>query len=368
MQPSYNAIFYILIFWLSIYLFSRFYLRGRENIVINPIYIMIKKKISEGFLEGTKDKRIFKLISALFIILAVVSMVLFYYFVVPLSLARFSGQGAQGGLTPIIPGVTISGESLIYLLINIGIAATIHEFSHALIARSRGIKIKSAGFILAIILPMAFVEPDDSDFKKASLKDKLSVYSAGPSSNLILAFILLGLLSLFASMGGGVLITSVDQGSPAERAGLEPGYIIKAVNGTVVKNLKDFQSALGDYREKELVFVLEVLKPDGSTTIVTIHKLSNETKLGIGIANAPPQGVLGKLVTPISVFLVWGYIVNFSLAIINAAPMFITDGARMISDLITEKLKGDKGKAVNFFIQVLTMLILLFSLSLQPIG
>jgi hypothetical protein len=36
--------------------------------------------------------------------------------------------------------------------------------------------------------------------------------------------------------------------------------------------------------------------------------------------------------------------------------------------LITEKLKGDKGKAVNFFIQVLTMLILLFSLSLQPIS
>lgn len=368
MQSSYSTIFYILIVWFSIYLFSKIYLRGKENVIVNPLYIMIKKKINEGFLKGIENKRVFKHLSLLFIVMTVISMVLFYYFVAPISLARFSGQGAQGGLTPIIPGVTINGESLLYLLINIGIAATIHELSHALIARAKGIKIKSAGFIYAIILPMAFVEPDDNDFKKASLRDKLSVYSAGPSSNLILSLIILGLLAMLASLGGGVLITSVDPGSPAQRAGLEPGDIIQAVNGTTVRNLNDFQEVLGEYREKEIILVLQVLKPNGSIITVTIHKLSNETKLGIGIANAPPQGGFGKLVEPISVFLAWGYIVNFSLAIINAAPLFITDGARIISDLITEKIKGDKGKAINFFIQVFTVLILLFSLRLQPIG
>lgn len=368
MGNSLHSVFYVLAFWLLIYFSVRLAFKNKGNVVATPLYIMVRKNLDETFLKGAEGKRIYRYVMALFVVLTLISLLLFYYFILPISLARFSGSGSMGGLTPIIPGVTISGKSLVYLLINIGIAATIHELAHALIMRANGMKIKSAGFILAVVIPMAFVEPVEEEFREASLKKKVSVYSAGPASNLLAAVLFMGILSLLAMAGGGVLITQVDDGSPAQRAGMEAGFIIKSVNGTEVRNLEDFQKALGDYRDKEVMFVIEGIKPDGTKFSLTVLKYANESKLGIGIANAPPQGTIGRIFEVTLMLALWGYIVNISLAIINAAPLFITDGGRLISDVLTYKLRGNVGKALNFFIQVLTLLIILFSLSLQPIG
>lgn len=363
-----STIFYILVFWLSIYLVTKLFFRKQSNVIANPMYILIKKKINEKFLKKVENKKSMKVIALVSIVLTFISMVMFYYLVVPISLVRFSRGESQGGLTPIIPGVTISGESLIYLLVNIGIAATIHEFAHAIVARASGVRIRSVGFILAVIIPMAFVEPEEDDFKKASLKSKVSIYSAGPAFNLVMALVFLFLVISVSSLGSGVLITSVEPNSPADRAGIEAGFIIKRVNDTTVNNINDFQEVLGDYKEKDITFVMEGIKNDGTTFEVIVHKLSNESMLGIGISNALPKGPLGKMLYPIMMFLSWGYIVNFSLAILNAAPIFITDGGRILNDLLYDKVKGDKAKVVNFFVQVFTLLVLLFSLSLRPIG
>jgi S1-C subfamily serine protease len=63
----------------------------------------------------------------------------------------------------------------------------------------------------------------------------------------------------------GVKVTEVEQGSPAERSGLEVGDVITAVNRKPVKNLEEFQTAMkGSQRST----VLHVQRGDENSVVV----------------------------------------------------------------------------------------------------
>jgi len=53
------------------------------------------------------------------------------------------------------------------------------------------------------------------------------------------------------------------------------------------------------------------------------------------------------------------YIINFSLALINALPLFITDGAKLFSELL-----GPQGQKTVMYISGGTLLLLLLALRL----
>jgi len=365
----YYYLLLLLAAWSLILLSARLVLRGSKKAVVNPLYILVKKELGDSFLMPVVNKRPVKFLGAVSVALASASMAAFYYYVAPISLGRISGGGGgEGGLTLIIPGMTVSWESLAYIILNLAVAASIHELAHAVIARSFGIRINSAGLIVAFVIPMAFVEPNEKEFRESSLKARVSTYSAGPAANLFLAMLILLLLSNWAFVGAGVLVTGVSEGSPAWRSGIEPGYVISRVNGSEVKNIADFQRALGNYSSIETYFELEGLRADGSPFRVVVHKYANESLLGISITTYVPSKLGSKVCAFLTNMLWWGYVVNFSLAIVNAAPIFITDGGRMVAELIQSAGKGQGAKALNFFVQTLTLLILLSSLTFRPIG
>ena len=65
--------------------------------------------------------------------------------------------------------------------------------------------------------------------------------------------------------GNGVKVTEVEQGSPAERSGLEPGDVITTVNRKPVKSLEEFQTAMkGSLRST----VLHVQRGDDNVVVV----------------------------------------------------------------------------------------------------
>jgi membrane-associated protease RseP (regulator of RpoE activity) len=366
-----NSLVYSLYILLALWLFLvaiAYLLRKRfKEIEVSLFSIMVKKRASFSFFEKLRGRKWFNAYLLFSIPVMLFSMLIFYYFVGTVAFHRVSGQGG-GGLVPLIPGLTIRGTTLIYFLIIIGYSATIHELSHAAAAVHSGVKVKSTGFVLFFFIPAAFVEPDEEEFKKASLVDRAKILSAGPASNFYAGLIFfLIILSLTHGLVGAQII-QVEPGSPAEKYGLKPGMVILYINGSLVKNFNDVGKILSPYKHKNVTFNFTVRTPEGATKNILVRKPANRTLVGITLTTPKAiQGLSDKLYYPLMQFIVYSYIINISLAIINAAPLFISDGGRLVSDFFKEKIGGDKGRILNFFVQITTVLIVLFSLTLVPL-
>jgi regulator of sigma E protease len=75
---------------------------------------------------------------------------------------------------------------------------------------------------------------------------RISVMAAGAGVNLIIPFILFPLILLIPQQvnAGEVILTNVLPGSPAERAGLEPGDKVVKVDGREIEHVSDLQQAV----------------------------------------------------------------------------------------------------------------------------
>jgi membrane-associated protease RseP (regulator of RpoE activity) len=84
-----------------------------------------------------------------------------------------------------------------YWIIAIVLLAFVHEGFHGIMAAREKIKIKSLGWGLFLIIPLAFVEPDEKQLVKKSAKTQLRVFAAGSFANFCLAALAFLLLSGF---------------------------------------------------------------------------------------------------------------------------------------------------------------------------
>jgi Zn-dependent protease len=99
---------------------------------------------------------------------------------------------------PLIPGVTISVNSLPWFLLGAGIIILTHEIGHGLMCVVEGIPIKSSALMLAVVTFGGAVEPDEEGMERAGIMSRMRVYAIGSLINLltglftILVFIVLG--------------------------------------------------------------------------------------------------------------------------------------------------------------------------------
>jgi serine protease Do len=68
----------------------------------------------------------------------------------------------------------------------------------------------------------------------------------------------------------GVIVTDVQQGSPAEEADVRPGDIIREINRRPVRNVRDFREIVGKTRPKDGIVVL--VKRENATFYVVIQE------------------------------------------------------------------------------------------------
>jgi membrane-associated protease RseP (regulator of RpoE activity) len=132
------------------------------------------------------------------------------------------------------------------------IAVVIHEASHGIVARSLGLRIKSAGVLLLLILPVgAFVETDDKQLKESRSRDTLRVLGAGSGINFIVGvacvlLLILTVSSMTPAVKGagivGVVPNSPTLHSPAALAGIQPGDFVTAINNSPVTDLGVFRN------------------------------------------------------------------------------------------------------------------------------
>lgn len=147
------------------------------------------------------------------------------------SVQEVATVGGQAGAVPLLPGITIPWDQLPYIALAVVVGVALHEFMHGYAAVRHGIKLKSAGVFSAFfIFSGAFVEPDEEQLNSSPLSAKLAVLASGVAANVVLALLALVVYIAGVHAGlGGAVVASVNQATA--QIGLEPGDVIKAVNG-----------------------------------------------------------------------------------------------------------------------------------------
>ncbi len=282
------------------------------------------------------------------------SLVLFYYAMYLSILSRLGLYSENARATVIVPGLTLTGMPLVYFAVAVVIAAAVHELFHAFTAVIHGVPVKGLGFALVAIVPLAFTEIDEEGFKKARLRSRLVVLAAGPASNIILALLLVPVLSAVMSPTT-LAVIDVVHGSLAEHYGIKPYSLILSINGTpaTLENLREVFSV-----NETVNISMEIMEPDGSIRNITVTKPWNTTRLGVYIVSAPKPSLAQRygvaLMIHLSGLLQYSFLVNYSLALINAAPLFITDGGR----IVYEWIKKTPAHILNTVTLIITILAL----------
>lgn len=279
-------------------------------------------------------------------------------------------------IAPVLPGITIPGLN-IYVPLVIGwlalfIVIIIHEFSHGVVARAHNIPVKSSGLMLFGPLGGAFVEPDEKILRKKSHKVQLSVFGAGPFSNilssilfwLVLLFLLTPLISSFIAPTG-VVFKEVQPGYPAALSGVKTGVVYNEVNGAKINTTTDFLVALKDVDPNESVTLQsnkgQVLK------FRATESPRDKTKGYIGVVldnnlKNPSLSWLFSIVTWLTSLVTWTFILGLGIGLANLLPLGPVDGGRMFQ-IVTERFFGKKlGQKVWVKTSIVVLVLILFLL------
>lgn len=287
---------------------------------------------------------------------------------------------AAGGVVPIIPGITITGLPLVYMLIALAVAILTHEFAHGFASSKDNIPIKSSGLLAFFIMFGAFVEPDEEAFEKeASTGARMRLLAAGSFANVAWSFVFLALLLNFGAIASiaynppsGAYIYQTSPGSPGAEV-LSVGDVIIGLNDTEIDAWNEVSIFMADALNGSQVTIHTL---DGSFTITLAGSETNGTRGYIGIYGsdyweAKPGWDL--FLGPMFVFhaqqiVLWCYIILISLALFNLLPVPALDGDKLLSNGLSLFIKDEKKiKYIMYPVRIAALLIVVVSIVLSLI-
>lgn len=366
--------------------------RLRLRFIVGGVLLFIGKKRTPHFSRPIDRK-----FHILFVIVTLLGIILFYSVFVP-EIVKFvksfleyatgtSSIAPQPVMVP-VPLLFKFQDIVPYLFIAIGIAVIVHEFMHAFIAIMEGVSIKSWGIGLMFFMPLAFVELDENSFNNSSRRSKINIVSAGIFGNaittLIIFLILLTINTLTPMIIGipsiTVAITSINCSicntslCPARVANLKPNTIIVAINNISIDSINKFVSVVQELPIGSNISI-DICDYNGFCESLNIylnaHKKDSETIPCIGAVFDSATVFIknGKLYRlpwfeNLVFLLTTILVINFSLFVVNAIPLFITDGALFLKYSIDQSSKFSKIVSMKI-IDILNALIIIVATSLS---
>ena len=382
-----NAIIYVLIAWVVILIAAKSLKLEKHGFELKAYSLTYKNTQVQSVLSKilTRTRRGIRVFADVSVVAGFLMMGFAFWFLLN-NLSNFFVEPTEfAELTVLIPGVTLtSAPAIAFFLLCIPIVLVIHEGAHGIVASLEKIKIKTGGFVVFIALFAGFVEPDEEEFDKAKKISKLRVIGAGATANVIFAFALGALLltnpifalvlpeplvEWFYDAPDGVLVISIIPDSGAEKAGLQSGDLITAINGVVIITPLDFQKI--------------DLKP-GETVTVTVQRNGQQLQLPVEIMPSPDdpnRGLVGIMRDnalsykpvynfiewdpQVSMFLLWLWMISFFIGIINMLPLPILDGGKFIYTIIENKASEQKINGIMWAIYAFTFVLFGLNIALS---
>ncbi len=261
----------------------------------------------------------------------------------------FIKPDAVPGIQPVLP-IEAKGVFFVpflYWILSIFLLALVHEFSHGVLARVHNVKVKSSGFaflcLLLPVIPAAFVEPDEKVVQKRPYRQQLSIFAAGPISNLLFALAMFGLFFLASPVlsaafdAKGIELVSVAEDGPAFAAGLRDGDVIVSLNGLSLAAVENLTGVLNASSPGDELFVQTV---NSSLSVILGSNPKNVSKAYLGvqarphlIPNSDFVSKYGAWLPPVfkwsAGLIFWLFMLNIGIGLFNLLPIGPLDGGRM---------------------------------------
>ncbi|MHA1924611.1 MAG: site-2 protease family protein [Candidatus Thorarchaeota archaeon] len=369
--------------WILVYVLAQFIgfdkLNEKGFEANTPFFLLIKTERLNAFLTkwGKKFPRAFWNLG---IVVGFGGMIFGFYIFLDNFLMFFTQPAQAGGVVPIIPGVTITGLPLIYMLIGLAVTLITHEFAHGLASSRDDIPIKSSGLLFFYVIFGGFVEPDEDTFNQVEPKSRMRLLAAGSFANLItglIVFVLIANFNPIASIAynspNGAYIYDTQADSPGAAA-LQIGDVIVKLNETEIDTWAEVGLFMENTTSGSLLTIYTTNPLTNDTTIVLGENPANASLGYIGIFGADhwePKPGWDLILTPLTVFhmqqvLLWLWIILVSIGLLNLLPIPAFDGDKLLSNalsLVTDDEK--KIKYVMWPARILSITILLGSIILS---
>lgn len=379
----------------------------RKNIKRDSILILRKTQKGKKLLKrvGERFPRGWKVFGMIGVFVTFGASIYGVYFLLNTIATAIVVEQPIGGLSFVVPSptpdvVVIPGAVAIpfwHLLISLALLIIVHEGSHGLMAVRERVPIKSVGAGLLLILPLAFVEPDEKILAKRGKWPQLRVFAAGSFANFIVAgLVLLISFLLFSGMftPGGVAFAGYEKGYPAEKVNLT-GVIVN-VNGQEVKTREDLKSIMKGIKPNEEIEIVTKNYDNKRNIIFKTFKLTTAERLDengkptgeafIGIRGVLDGSDISKVFPPVYLFvnpdfglffdlnenlhpysgviyfllslLGFIFIINFGVGLVNMLPIKPLDGGRMW-EIVFKQISPERAGAITHAVGAVTLLIVI---------
>lgn len=229
-------------YWIAIMVFKN-RLERRRISVFGPI-MLIRTDRGLNFIDFlSRPKTLWRFLGDFGIVIVVIGMVYMISIVLMLDYVMMTSPPKPSPLTNprnvlLIPGLN---EFIPFLWGLIGLIVTliVHEFSHAVLSRVEGVRVKSLGVILALVPIGGFAEPDEKELMKKEKRSRMRIYSAGITANFLTALIAFSIFfSLLSFLKPHVIVVKSFSESFGE------GDVILSINGIQVEDREDILKAV----------------------------------------------------------------------------------------------------------------------------
>ncbi|MFX0092753.1 MAG: site-2 protease family protein [Candidatus Hodarchaeota archaeon] len=384
--------------WVMLYILSRRIWIRIQNPEIGLGYALFRSRRLNNLLFRLGNIRVVRILAPVVFDIGILTALSFLVLSILLlsinSVFFFVKTESAVELTPVIPGITISFQSLPYLLIALLIAAGCHELAHAIAAITENKTVKSTGIFILVVLIAFFVELDEKELLEKEYRSKLRIFSAGVLSNLILTIFIFCLLlppvfqiinaPFYDNDPSGAMILSVVPESPANLAGMQEGWVIVKLeifdgefggtsNISQINNQLDLSYALMNITVNQNITIFFLHTQVNITTDLHPEMPAESNHGFIGITYwdyYAPRNILGFYLPPILKYhailiLIWSFTINFGLAVFNLLPISLLDGGKILTAIVHSVIKDDiKAKNIIKYSQIGALGLLFLNIAL----
>jgi membrane-associated protease RseP (regulator of RpoE activity) len=203
----------IILLWDGIGLIDRLYDLRRHGFAIGPGYLTWRTRRGLGFIDrlARVSKRGWRAYGTLAAGIGATAMVFtLTMFVLNFIFMMANPQIRLPGVVLVYPGL-IPWLPVIPWIIAITSVLLVHEFSHGILLRAQGLRVKSAGVAMFGVVLGAFVEPNEKQLMEASPAKRMRMFAVGSMANFVLAAACLAALVVILVPKQGIYLYAVSE-------------------------------------------------------------------------------------------------------------------------------------------------------------